>query len=133
MKNVCLSIILISLVASCTKEKLDLTKAKTVVENLVNTTNKEDYKNISQYYTDALNEGEPENVRIEKLQKLKLMLGNVESVTMVSTSDTLYNDQVALFLIYKIKHKKATSTQQFTVIKEKGEYKIARQDIESVN
>lgn len=133
MKNLFLSIILISFFASCTREKLDPTKAKTVVENLISTTDKEDYKNISQYYTDALNEGEPENVRTEKLEKLKQMMGAIENVTMVASNDTLYNDQPALFFIYKIKHNKVTSTQQFTVIKEKSDYKIARQDIESIN
>lgn len=97
------------------------------------TIDKEDYINLSQYYTDALNEGEPEHVRTEKLDKLKRMLGGVEKVTFLSSVDTLYNDQPALFLIYKIKHKKAFSTQQFTVIIEKGEYRIARQNIESIN
>ena len=129
-------LILIALIFSvfaCSEEKLDVAKAKAVVENLIATTDKEDYKNISQYYTDALNEGEPEIVRSEKLGKLKLMLGDVKSVTLLGANDTTYQDLMALHLKYEIKHSKATSTQDFTIIKENGEYKIARQNIESVN
>lgn len=132
MKSLFALVLMLSII-SCNREKIDLAKAKTVIENLVSTTDKGDYKNISQYYTDGLNEGEPEAVRTEKLEKLKQMLGGVETITFVSSNDTTYNDLPALFLVYKIKHHKATSIQQFIMIKEKGEYKIARQDIESIN
>lgn len=133
MRNLIYILILFFLFSSCKQQKPEVAKAKTAIENLIMTIDKEDYINLSQYYTDALNEGEPEHVRTEKLDKLKRMLGGVEKVTFLSSVDTLYNDQPALFLIYKIKHKKAFSTQQFTVIIEKGEYRIARQNIESIN
>lgn len=119
--------------ASCSREKLELIKAKNVVESLIKTCDKEDYKNVSQYYSEAMLEGESEQVRTEKLKKLREVMGSVQSFDMVQSRDSIYNDFPALVLTYKVKHDYVVALEMFTVIIEKGEYRIAQQNVQSFN
>lgn len=132
MKKLFLAFTLLT-IFSCSREKLELVKAKAVVESLIQTSDKEDYKNVTQYYSEAMRDGETEQERTEKLKKLKQVMGSVQSFSMVQSRDSLYNDFPALVLTYKVKHEHILALEMFTVIIEKGEYRIAQQNVESVN
>ena len=118
---------------SCNSEKLNSKEATSLIESFLAATDKKDFKDISNFYSEAMKSGEPENARIEKLLALRQLLGETKQVDLESSTDTVYNNNPALYLVYKIKHAKVTSTQEYMVVKEEGKYKIAQQNVESVN
>lgn len=129
---VCLSILL--LVLSGCSLKVDQSKAKQLVENLLNDLKNENYKDIDQFYISAFNEREPKDKKIEKYTRLKDLLGPIESWELLSTKQK-YNDYTninELELVYKINCKKIAAKATFLIINDAGNLKIIFQKLENM-
>jgi hypothetical protein len=110
---------------------LDHAKAKALTDELIQKINSGAYDQLSQYYTDELNEGEPVEKRTEKFQKLKDVMGDVQSAELVSEQNGTTQDEFpCVVLTYKIKHTKLTSKEEFTVVARGSSYKVSEHKIE---
>ena len=128
MKKLCG--VLILFLAACSAN-LDQYKAKALTDELIQKINSGAYNELSPYYTDELNEGEPIAARTEKFKKLKDVLGDVVSTQIVSEKDSTTQDETnCIILIYNVKHTKYTSREEFTVVKQGGSYKVSQQKID---
>jgi len=126
-----LSIILAALLCGCSSiTHPDMTKAKTVVEALIQKENSGDYSGTAQYYTDDFNKSETPEARTDKFTKLHDALGDFVSAELIKASDsTDPNDFPCVELRYKVKHSKLNSIEEFTVIKEEGNLKVEQHTI----
>ncbi len=108
----------------------DQTKAKALVEALIQKENSGDYAGTSQYYTDEFNKSESIEARTAKFQKLHDVFGEFKSMDLIKERDTTdANDFPAVDIIYRVKHTKGNSIEEFTVISEAGTYKIEEHGI----
>lgn len=121
-KLILLSTVVIS---ACFFAKLDTNKAKTVVEALIQKENSGDYKGMSQYYTNDFNDGESEESRAAKFKLLHDTFGDMTGMEATLLRDsTDLNELRCVNLIYKVKHAKGNTTEEFTVINDEGTYKV---------
>ncbi len=110
--------------------KVDQSKAKTLVEDLMKTIDKGDYAATSKFYTDEFNAGESVDARTQKYKDLKDAFGDIQSSECIRTKDsTDADDRPIVQFIYKVKHTKLTSLEAYTVVLQNGDYKIEQQDI----
>ncbi len=110
--------------------KVDQSKAKVLVENLIHTIDSGDYANTNKFYTDEFNAGESIDVRSQKYKDLKDAFGNLTSLECISTKDsTDPEDRPIVMLMYKVKHTKMTSLEAYSVVSQNGDYKVESQDI----
>jgi hypothetical protein len=133
MKN--LTVVLLSFFFfACSQEPLDVEKAKKVVEELIMQTDAENFEAVQNLYTPAFNESEPMDVKREKLLHLKKVLGNVESVEfLISTDVKEFGQPRKLVLEYRVKHTKITTLEKFSVVQDEGGYKISSHGVQSEN
>jgi hypothetical protein len=131
MKKILVVLLSISLVAC--SGKLDESKAKAVVEDLIQKVDKGDYEGARKLYSEDFASSETSEVRADKFKQLKEVFGEVQSMEMTEAVENAEGDQAAMTLTYKIKHSKRTSVEKFVVVLEEGEYKIARQAVEAGN
>lgn len=104
---------------------LDHNKAKAAVEALIKAENTTDYKSTSQYYTDDFNSSETMDARTSKLEQMHDAFGDLTGMDLVTIKDTTDpNELKCVELIYKVKHTKLTSVEDFTVINDEGKYKV---------
>jgi hypothetical protein len=123
-------VLAVVIIASMGCGKVDQTKAKTLVENLIHTIDSGDYAATSKFYTDEFNAGESLEVRTQKYKDLKDAFGNVQSMQCISVKDsTDPEDRPIVMFIYKIKHTKLTSLEAYSVVSQNGDYKVESQDI----
>src|ERR1700679_4246179 len=88
----------------------DQTKAKALVEALIQKENSGDYAGTSQYYTDEFNKSESIDTRTAKFQKLHDVFGEFKSMDLIKERDTTdANDFPAVDIIYIVKHTKGNS------------------------
>ena len=108
----------------------DMAKSKAVVEALIQKENSGDYAGTSQYYTDEFNKSESIEARTDKFKRLHDALGDYKSMELIKERDTTdANDFPAVDIIYRVKHAKGNSIEEFTVISEAGTYKIEEHGI----
>jgi hypothetical protein len=110
--------------------KVDQSKAKALVENLIHTVDSGNYAGTSKYYTDEFNAGESIDARAQKFKDLKDAFGNVVSMECISAKDsTDADDRPIVQLMYKVKHTKMPSLEAYTVVSQNGDYKVEQQDV----
>ncbi len=110
--------------------KVDQTKAKALVETLIQKIDSGQYAETSNYYTDEFNAGESVDARTDKYKRLKEAFGNVQSIQCISVKDsTDPEDRPIVELLYKVKHTKLTSLEAYTVVSQNGSYRVEQQDI----
>jgi hypothetical protein len=126
-----IAVILTALFCACSAlVHPDKEKAKAVVEALIQKENNGDYASTSQYYTDGFNKSEPIETRTAKLQQLHDGLGDFKSMELIKASDTTdANDFPAVDLIYRVKHTKLNSIEEFTVITEEGNLRVEEHSV----
>ena len=119
--------------ASCAWTKVDPEKAKAVTENYLNDQKKEQYDNINDYFTSAFNESESLEQKIEKLKKIKDVLGAMESYELTDTkvNQRGLDDPSTVQLIYKVKYARGATIQTFIIMNDEGKHKITFQNIVS--
>lgn len=109
---------------------VDQTKAKVLVESLIQKIDSGKYDQTSAYYTDEFNGGESLNMRAAKYQELKDAFGTVTSMQCISIKDsTDPDDRPIVKLIYRVKHTKLTSIEAYSVVSQNGDYKVEEQDV----
>jgi hypothetical protein len=115
------------LAAGCS---IDQSKAKTAVEGLEQKLSTGDYAGTAPYFSDQMKVSETADQRVEKFKNLHDAVGDFVSMECISSKNaTDPNDQPCVNLEYKVKHTKVTTTEDFTVVKEEGNYKISEYDI----
>lgn len=125
-------IILFFLLSACAL-KVDQTKARTAVENLLTDLKNENYEAIDKYYTDMSNESEPLAKKKERFEQLKTVTGAIQSFEFASAKEEYDSDKGLnqLELKYKVKCEKVTLLQTFLFINDEGDSRIIFQNIEN--
>jgi hypothetical protein len=109
---------------------IDHAKARALVESLIMKIDSGKYQEANALYTDEFNTGEPLANRIAKYAQLKEAMGNVQSMKCTFIRDsTTEDDWHCAVLIYQVKHTLLTSTEQYTVVSQGGNYKVSEQNI----
>jgi hypothetical protein len=120
------------LLAGCAT-KVDPSKAQKLAESFLEDVKNENYNSINQYYTSSFNESEPLEKKIEKFQRLKNVMGAIQSYELISSKENYDSDKGLneLELKYKVKCEKLTVDETFLIINDEGEEKIIFQNIEN--
>jgi hypothetical protein len=118
--------------ASCALN-VDKEKAKKLTDSYLEDVKNENYNSINQYYTSSFNESEPLEKKIEKFNRLKNVMGAVQSYELISMKENKDADKGIneLELKYKVKCEKLTVEETFLVINDEGKEKIIFQNIEN--
>jgi hypothetical protein len=128
-----LSILLIALFISSCANKVDKEKAKDLVASFLNDVKNENYASINQYYSASFNDSEPADKKAEKFNRLKSVMGAIQSWTLISEKENYDSDRGIneLELKYKVKCEKMTAEETFLIINDEGKEKIIFQNIEN--
>src|SRR5215212_8739369 len=112
--------LLIILFASCGWTKVDSEKARAVAENYLSDQKNERYDDLNDYFTPAFNESEPLEQKIEKLTKIKDVLGAIESYELTDTkiTDRGLDEPSTAQLTYKIKYARGIAEQILIIMNE---------------
>jgi hypothetical protein len=113
--------------------KVDQSKAKTLVENLLNDLKNENYSSLDKYYTSSFNESEPLNQKVEKYKRLKDTMGAIKSFELAGSKENYDSDRGIneLELKYKVHCVRMVADESFLVINDEGDEKIIFQNIEN--
>lgn len=131
-----LSVALVAFALSgCDLIKVDPEKARAVAEKYLTDQKNEHYDDINDYFTPLFNESEPQEQKIEKLEKIKDVLGGIESFELIDTKVTErgLDDPSTVQLIYNVKYANGTATQTFIIMNDEGKHKITNQNIETAD
>jgi hypothetical protein len=116
----------------CVSEKLDEKAAQNRVEKLMQDISDNKYDGFGKHFTNAFNNNEPVETKIEKYQQLKRVLGKLNSMEVLnSASETNFGEQAKVILQYRIIYENATTVEDFVVVIDDGEYKIASHHIKN--
>lgn len=114
--------------------KINPQKAQALVQNLIKAENSSDYASISKYYTDDFNASEPIDARNAKFKELHNAFGDMTGMELISSKDTTdANDWPCAHIVYRVKHTKINSIEGFSVIWDKGDYKVEAHNIAADN
>lgn len=128
MKNLML-VMLAALVCGC--GNLNHDKAKAIAEALIQKENSQDIEGTSQYYTYDFNNAQPVEVRKDQLKQLHDAFGDLTGTELKSIKDTTDpNDLKCVDLIYRVKHARLNSIEEFVIINDEGDYKV---ELHSIN
>ncbi|MBP7496900.1 MAG: hypothetical protein KA792_04465 [Bacteroidales bacterium] len=121
-------------VAACTPVKMDINKAKSVVENLIRDIDQEKYSELSKYYTYDFIQAETIEQRTEKFKQLKQAKGDlIEFVLTDSLNEAKLAEALKIILTYKIKYSKITTKETFVIVQDEGDYRVANHSVVSVD
>src|SRR4030095_7685608 len=125
---------LLLLFVSCAWTKVDPEKARTVAENYLTDQKNEQYDNINDYFTPSFNESEPQEQKVEKLKKIKDVLGAIESFELTDTKVTQrgLDDPSTVQLTYRVKYARGTAEQMLIIMNEEGKHKITFMNVVTV-
>ncbi|MGI8893808.1 MAG: hypothetical protein ACR2GN_10170 [Bacteroidia bacterium] len=124
--------LLLLTLSACESEKLDENAAQQRVEKLMKDISNNKFDGIGKHFTDQFNQNEPVDKKIEKYQQLKRVLGNLTSMEVISSSpEANFGEQSKVLLQYRISYENATTLEDFTVVKDEGEYRIASHHIKN--
>ena len=133
MKKAVFLILFISLFA-CSSDKLEISKAKIVAENLIKTIDQEQYSEISKFYTKNFNDSEPIEQRTQKFKELKIAKGALINYKLTdSVNEAKFAEDSRIILTYQIKFTNLTTSETFTIVKDEGEYRVSGHNIKSIN
>lgn len=113
---------------------VDQPKAQQHIENLLNDLKNENFSDLDKYYVHAFNESEPAERKIEKYNRLKEVIGAIDSWQFESATEKYddYSNIKFLELVYNVKGKKLTVKETFRVMNDAGDVKITYQNIENM-
>jgi len=124
--------ILLILLVSCGGQKMELDKAKTTAETLIEVIKAEQFDKFPDIYSKDFFQNITQQQWIDDLNKLKEILGSIDSYTLTETNFEHNIDKPDdIVLVYEIQHSKFKSHQTFTIIIEDGKYKVFGQHIKS--
>jgi hypothetical protein len=127
-----LNLVLLVMLSACEPEKPDENAAQQRIQMLMEDISDNNYEGIGKHFTSAFNQNEPVEKKIEKYQQLKRVLGQLQSMEVVSSaSEAKFGEKTKVLLQYRIKYDNATTLEDFTVVKDEGEYKIASHHIKN--
>jgi len=128
-----ITIVLISIIFHGCANKVDQTKAKALVENLLSDLKNENYSSLDKYYTSSFNESEPLVEKTEKFKRLKETMGAIKSFELTSSKENYDSDRgINEFeLKYRVKCEKVNVDETYLVINDEGDEKIIFQNIEN--
>jgi hypothetical protein len=133
MKKAAFLLILLAFV-TCSPEKLEISKAKIVAENLIRTIDREKYSEVSKFYTKSFNESEPADKRTEKFKALKSVKGDLKNFILTdSVNEAKSAEEPKIILTYQINYTKLTTLETFTIIYDEGDYRVSSHSLASIN
>lgn len=134
MKNYFILLLSLFLFTTSCSLKVDQPKAKQLIENLLNDLKNENFSALDKYYIPSFNESEPLQKKIEKYNRLKEIIGPIQSYQSVSATEKYddYSNINFLELLYTVKGKKLTVKETFRVMNDAGDLKITYQNIENM-
>ena|SRR3569832_375556 len=132
MKPLLSSLLIILFITSCAN-KVDKSKAEELVASFLNDVKNENYASIDQYYSASFNDSEPADKKAEKFNRLKSVLGAIQSWALISEKENYDSDKGInqLELKYRVKCEKLTAEETFLIINDEGKEKIIFQNIEN--
>ncbi len=116
-------IIIISVVflSSCSFGKIETRKAIDCVKYYLDALKVGNYEQAQSYYSDIYNETEPKEKRIEKMQKLEIVMGKIISYELLdSLKEESYVETSSVNLTYRVFHTNVNSIEKFSIIKDRG-------------
>ena len=121
-------------ITSCGWIKVDPEKAKALAESYLTDQKNERYDNINDYFTPSFNESEPLEQKIEKLKKIKDVLGAIESFELADTKVTQrgLDDPSTVQLTYKVKYERGITEQILIIMNDEAKHKITFQNIQTI-
>src|SRR5471030_2697859 len=120
MKKLALILLLLVAAIGCVN-KVKPDEAKALVEKLLNDVKSENYKDIDSYYTNSFNDSEPKDKKIEKYNKLKSVMGALQSFSLIDSKENMGQDNVAsVTLRYDLNYANVKGEGTFTVINDDG-------------
>jgi ankyrin repeat protein len=133
MKKIAVILLLVVASIGCVN-KVEHDKAKALVEKLLNDVIAENYKDIDSYYTNSFNDSEPKDKKIEKYNKLKSVMGALQSYSLIDSKENKSEDNVeSVTLRYDLNYANVKGEGTFTVINDDGSIRITFQNIVSKN
>ena len=128
----CASLIISFILPGC-MNNVDESKAKALVENLLNDLKAENYASLDKYYTSSFNESEPLDKKIEKFKRLKETMGPIKSFELISSKENAAADKGIneLMLKYKVVCERVVVEETILIINDEGEEKIIFQNVET--
>jgi hypothetical protein len=108
-------------------------KAQHLAESLLNDIKSENYNNLDNYYTASFNESEPQQIKVEKYNKLLKAMGKIQSYELIEAKENKDSDNggPSIALKYKVKCERLTVVETFIIINDEGHHKISFQNIEN--
>jgi hypothetical protein len=133
LKSILPALVFSFLLFSCAN-KVDKVKAQQLAESFLTDMKNENYSSINKYYSDSFNESEPDEKKIEKFNRLKKVMGAIQSWELISSKENYNSVQGInqLELKYKVKCEKLTVEEIFLIINDEGDEKIIFQNIENL-
>jgi len=117
---------------SCAEKPMDVDQAKQVAEELIKQSNAGNYEALEDLYTPAFNQSEPMDIKIEKLSRLKNVMGDLQKIEFLKhTHVAEFGQPKAVILEYRIIHSLVTSIEKFAIVEEEGGYRVASHSVES--
>ena len=117
---------------SCTPEVPDAKKAESFINTFLKKTGNGNFENLSDYYSEEMKFGESEDVRKEKMSRLFRILGPIQEYELMELKIDRDGEYPTVILNYRVFHRSVTTRESYTVKLERKEYKIVRQNVESL-
>lgn len=117
---------------SCSQEIPDPIMAQTFIEGYMQKIDDGDFTNLSEYFSEEMQNGENDVDRIAKFKQLSKALGKTISITLIQQKSVNEPDSPpSINFIYEVKHSNQVVIEMYTVIKETNKFKISKQNIVS--
>lgn len=125
---------LILTLGACTPLPLNKEEAIKLTDSFMNDLQKENYQNADSYFSSSFNNSEPLDEKIKKYNKLREVMGVMESFELLSAAEEYDKERGVnqIKIIYKAKCARVTAMETFLVVKDEGDLKIVFQNIENL-
>jgi hypothetical protein len=133
MKNTLSVLFATLMIFSCASPPLDEAQSKAIAEKHLTESSARFYDGVLQLYDPAFLESEPADVKVQKLEKLNDVLGPVEEIKFIQSTDIKeVGVPRQLKLEYEVRHVNALTKETFIFVEGEGGYKIAAYNVEQL-
>ncbi len=120
------------LVSGCAEAPLDQDQAKQKAEALIMATNDRNYEAVKEIYSDEFLLSEPMDIKKEKLDHLRNVLGEVKAFEFLSAEHIAeFGQPQRVVLSYRVHHAHVTTIEKFSVVEGEGGYRVSSHSVEN--
>jgi ABC-type sugar transport system ATPase subunit len=134
MKNrgIIVILMLVVLATGCAEKPLDEARAKQVAEELMLSADAGNYDDVEKLFSKEFLASEPMEVKQQKLQHLRNVLGEIKKYEWVSTNHVAeFGQPQKLVLEYRVEHARVTTREKYTIVEDEGGYKVGGHSVEN--